>query len=360
MIPYRPVLAFVVATLAINPVAARDRFPLTAALKPVDMSRPSVPDWTLRPGRLVDVGGYRLNIYCMGRGAPTTVLFSGGGWGAIAFSNIQPALSEHGRVCSFDRAGAGFSDLGPLTPDPGQGAREASILLDRAGEKGPFVLAGWSLGGMEARQFAADHPERVAGLVMIDGSPFDEVPLKGDESWYLGSLKLLADCRKDADAGTLRTDPARRSYCARVVNPLDALPQVRAAIGDRVIDPHAYALADYNLRHQPAVFARLRDTRKDFGNLPLRVIVASDHVIAPQPEDKPAALDAISNPALLRFAVKLAGTSQRGKVIIVPGTSHAVHFDRPDEVVATIVDVLDVVRKDKSDRLEAAAISTER
>src|SRR5215472_4578957 len=67
-----------------------------------------------RPGQLVDVGGFRLNLYCMGKGSPTVVFDSGWGDWAPAWSKVQPEIAKWTRACSYDRAGTGFSDPGPM------------------------------------------------------------------------------------------------------------------------------------------------------------------------------------------------------------------------------------------------------
>lgn len=332
----------VLALLASLPLSAaadsRDR-QSTPPLKPVNLANPELPDWAARPGRLIDVGGYRLNLYCQGEGGPTILFFAGGGWGAAGFANIQPALAAHGRVCSYDRAGQGFSDIGPLEPPVDQAIRDAATLMAKAGEKGPFIAVGWSLGGMEARQFATDHPELVAGLVTIDGSSFDEEPLTGDESWYKRSVVMLTDCLNDARSGVLAKDETRRRACARMINPLDRVPAMRAAIGDRVIDPNVFVLNLYNFQHNGARAARLRETRRPFGDIPFRALLASEHVVVPAGKPPLASADAMPNASFVRFAIKVATLSTDGHVVIVPGTTHPIHFDRPDQVVAVIEEV---------------------
>lgn len=329
-----------VAVMAVATAAATARDRRAAPpIKPVNLASPEVPAWVTRPGRLIDVGGYRLNLYCHGRGGPTILFFAGGGWGAAGFANIQPALARHGRVCSYDRAGQGFSDLGPLEPSVDQPVRDAVSLMARAGEAGPLILVGWSLGGMEARQFATDHPDLVAGLVTIDGSSFDEIPLTGKEDWYQRSVTMLLDCQRDARAGVLAKDETRRRACARMINPLDRVPAMRAAIGDRVIDPDVYALNLYTFQHNGARASRLREGRRAFGDIPLRVLLASDHIVVPAGKPPLASADAMPNASFVKFAINVAAMSSDGHVVVIPGTSHPIHFDRPDQVVAVIEDV---------------------
>ena len=122
-------------------------------------------------GRRYDVGGYKLNLYCLGSG-PTVVLFGGFPEGVIDWADtIQPALARSTRACSYDPPGFGWSDPAPSSQEDAPGiARAVHCLLVAAGEKGPYTLVGHSLGGIYARQFAALYPDETAGMVLIDSS----------------------------------------------------------------------------------------------------------------------------------------------------------------------------------------------
>jgi len=122
------------------------------------------------PGDLVDVGGHSLHIYCQGEGSPTVVLEAGLGDGSINFRALQDRLARHTRTCAYDRAGYGWSEPGPAPRDLATIAAELDALLDGAGEAGPYVLAGHSIGGLYALGFASRNPEDVVGIVLIDSS----------------------------------------------------------------------------------------------------------------------------------------------------------------------------------------------
>lgn len=120
------------------------------------------------PGRLVDIDGYRMHLHCTGAGSPTVILESGAGAPTSVWAWVQPAVAERTRVCSYDRAGLGWSDSGPHPRDAASIARELHTLLLVAGERGPFVLAGHSLGGQYALMFAELYVHDTAALVLID------------------------------------------------------------------------------------------------------------------------------------------------------------------------------------------------
>ena len=140
------------------------------------------------PGNLIDIGGFKMHIHCVGQGSPTVILetFSGGtssywGW-------IQPEVAKTTRVCVYDRAGRGWSEPDPEPMTLGRTVRNLHTLLINAGIEGPYVLVGHSIGGIYVRQFAADYPDEVLGMVLLDAAhpyQFERYPemLKGAESY---------------------------------------------------------------------------------------------------------------------------------------------------------------------------------
>ncbi len=120
------------------------------------------------PGRLVDVGGFKLHVNCAGEGSPAVVLDAALGGSSISWSLVQPDVAADTRVCSYDRAGFGWSEAGPMPRTASRIAGELHVLLDRAGVPPPFVLVGHSFGGFVMRIFAGRYRSDVAGLVLVD------------------------------------------------------------------------------------------------------------------------------------------------------------------------------------------------
>lgn len=138
------------------------------------------------PGQLVDVGGYKMHIYCTGEGSPTVILDHVGAANSAQWALIQPVVAAHTRVCAYDRAGFGWSESSSDPQDAAHNAQQLHTLLINAGIDGPFVLVGHSFGANVGRVFAADFPDETVGLVLVDpGKSFHRpgVPEDIDALW---------------------------------------------------------------------------------------------------------------------------------------------------------------------------------
>ncbi len=125
------------------------------------------------PGRLVDVGGYKMHILAEGAGAQPVVWIPGSHDGGLALHVLHSKMAKETRSILFDRPGSGWSDVGPFPRTVELEVEELHTLLHAAGEKGPFVIAAHSLGGFLAQYYADLYPEDVAGLVLLDSAALD-------------------------------------------------------------------------------------------------------------------------------------------------------------------------------------------
>jgi pimeloyl-ACP methyl ester carboxylesterase len=132
----------------------------------IAVERPSHP-----VDALVSVDNGNLHIRCVGSGGTTVLLVAGWGEGGESWGAIEPAISEHARVCSYERFGTGTSDSTASTQTFATQATDLHALLDEAAEPGPYVVVGHSFGGAEAVTFASRYPGEVTGLMLIDASP---------------------------------------------------------------------------------------------------------------------------------------------------------------------------------------------
>jgi pimeloyl-ACP methyl ester carboxylesterase len=152
------------------------------------------------PGNLIDVGGFKMHIYCEGTGSPTVILETLSGGTSSYWGWVQPEVAKETRVCVYDRAGRGWSETDPEPQSLVRTVRNLHTLLENANIVGPYVLVGHSIGGIYVRQFAAEYPEEVAGMALVDASnphQFDRYPemLKENESYMQFAKHLPAFAR---------------------------------------------------------------------------------------------------------------------------------------------------------------------
>jgi len=121
------------------------------------------------PGRLVEMGGYRIHLTDSGKGGPTVVVIHGAGESSFSWVHVAREVAPFARVVTYDRPGLGGSDPGPA-PDATRSTAELHTLLAEAGLPGPYVLVGHSLGGVIARLYAIRYPDEVAGMVLVDST----------------------------------------------------------------------------------------------------------------------------------------------------------------------------------------------
>jgi pimeloyl-ACP methyl ester carboxylesterase len=143
-----------------------------------------------RPGGLVSVGDHQLHIYCTGKGSPAVILEAPAAGLSAAWAEVQRRLSATTRVCSYDRAGLGWSESGDRRFEAARVPVELQTLLARAGEPGPFVVAGQGLGAAFARMYAARSDNAAAALVLIDPPPADAE--RSQPGWIVPASPWLA------------------------------------------------------------------------------------------------------------------------------------------------------------------------
>jgi pimeloyl-ACP methyl ester carboxylesterase len=120
------------------------------------------------PGRLISVGDHRLHLLCKGSAGPAVVIEQGAGELSKFWWPVQDEIAKFAQVCTYDRAGYGWSEPGALGKTVEDRTQELHTLLSNAGVQGPFILVAHSYGGLIVRAYAQEYPGQVAGLVLVD------------------------------------------------------------------------------------------------------------------------------------------------------------------------------------------------
>jgi pimeloyl-ACP methyl ester carboxylesterase len=276
------------------------------------------------PGRLVDVGGFRMYILATGKGSPTVVLDSGSGGTSLDWANIQAELAKTTRVCSYDRAGHGWSDAGRHAHSLANIAQDLDALLRISNEHGPFVLVGHSLGGLYANYFARRYPDQVAGMVLVDAAPpeiYDELPVKLNlENRRMLQRRYLSALFGLMRLGILREEPESETELGRMRSILSLRPGFwRESLKQ-------------NRNLGPGV-SRVVESAGPFPDIPLVVITPAK---APWLESIRADLPE----KWLAGQQRLAGLSPRGRLVVVKNASHDLLADAPQVIIQAVKEVI--------------------
>jgi pimeloyl-ACP methyl ester carboxylesterase len=203
-----------------------------------------------RPGGLVDAGGHQLHIHCTGKGSPIVILEAAAGSMSAAWAWVQPEVARVTRVCSYDRAGLGWSEAGDGRYLPARVPEELRVLLDRANEIGPVVLVGHEAGALFARMYAAQFSSNTAALVLIDDPTTEPTPsgptLVSAWPWLarIGLLRLsnrlpaLAQGLPGDAGGAMGAFLNRPDHLTRAALELSQLPALEDAARSAVLPPN--------------------------------------------------------------------------------------------------------------------------
>ncbi len=285
-------------------------------------------------GRMVDIGGYRLNINCTGSGSPTVILDSGLGEPARSWIGVQAEVERSTRVCSYDRAGYGESDPGPQPRSSLQIARELHALLQRAQVLGPYVLVGHSFGGYNVRVYAGLYPNEVSGVVLVDSSHEDQdrfEPASAREEArglqklapfvpllrFFGVLRLRDKFQPTTMTGSKLSPAVMQEVSALRLRP-DFLPTV---------------LREYALL--PILSASQVRSAGDLGDLPLMVLTAGQAT-----DNGSSDSDGFRKAWLDELQPSLRKLSRRGRQVIVEDSDHEIPYKDPGAIVRAIQSVL--------------------
>jgi pimeloyl-ACP methyl ester carboxylesterase len=280
-----------------------------------------------RSGQLFDVGGYRMHIDCSGEGSPTVILESGLGDSSLSWRKVQPEIAKFTRVCSYDRAGLGYSDSSSQPRTSKVIAGELHALLKAAGVPPPYVLVGHSMGGFDVRLFAGLYRSEVSGMVLVDSSHPDQ------ENRFPPELRNME--------GSWLREAEFLEYTApfgvpRLLGLCDPDPVQRAAE------------CNYHSAHEGVAelkefseSAAQTSSSGSLGDMPLAVL---SHDPDKPSADLPADLAKPTNEAWEKMQEEMAHLSTRGTQAIAKNSSHYIQIDRPDVVIDAIRNIVELAR----------------
>jgi pimeloyl-ACP methyl ester carboxylesterase len=304
------------------------------------------------PGTLVDIGGLRLHLHCSGEGSPTIVLDAALGASSLSWSLVQPELAKVSRVCSYDRAGLGWSEPGPMPRTADRITDELRALLARAAVPPPFVFVGHSFGGFIGLIFARRFRAETAGLVLVDPAhaedwvtpaPKEQVQIDrgvrlcryGALTARIGLARIVATLVSFGQIRTARVlvrIASRRGLSRQdeaILAPVRKLPrELRPSLAQFWSQPHFFeALGSQIASVCVSAGQVLEATAGGYGDLPLITISSTD----------PGAYR-------LRQQDALATLSTRGRHIVASQSGHWIPLDQPEVVIDAIKDVVAAAR----------------
>jgi pimeloyl-ACP methyl ester carboxylesterase len=278
-------------------------------------------------GRLFDVGGFKMHIDCTGEGGPTVILNAGLGDTYLSWRKVQPEIAKFVRVCSYDRAGLGYSDSSSRPRTSQVIAEELHTLLQAAKVAPPYILVGHSLGGYEVRLFASLYRNEVAGMVLVDASHPDQM------NRFPPDLKNMAATQVREDEFLEFTMPLG---VPRLLALCDEEPLQRAA-----------ECNFHSLRESAAELKSFSESAAQtaasgtLGDMPLAVLSHDpDKPSASLPPD----LAKPTNDAWEKMQEELSHLSTRGAQMIAKNSGHDIQSDRPELVIGAVRSVVEQVR----------------
>src|SRR5579862_4743382 len=280
------------------------------------------------PGKLVDVAGKKMHINCMGEAGPTVILNSGLGDTYLSWHKVQPEIAKFARVCSYDRAGLGYSDASSEPRTSKVIAEQLHALLQAAQVPPPYILVGHSMGGYDVRLYASLYRSEVAGMVLVDASHPDQEnrfppELKGMEGSWQREAEFL--------------EYTMPFGVPRILGFCDEDPIVRAA--ECNWQTARESVAEMKAFSESA--AQVAATGS-LGDMPLVVLSHDpDKHSSELPEDiaKP------TNDAWEKMQEELAHLSTLGTQVIARNSGHYIQLDRPDVVIDAVRRVVDETKQ---------------
>jgi pimeloyl-ACP methyl ester carboxylesterase len=286
----------------------------------------------LPPGQWTDINDYSLHIYCTGEGSPTVVLEAGLNDFHVTWARVQPEVAQSTRVCSYDRAGLGWSQPSPNPRTSSVMAEELHTLLRNTGIEEPYILVGHSFGGIVVRSFARQYPSVVAGMVLVD-SAYEEQTSRLPLLWDAAE-ELIAQFRTLSFMSTSGLMALSPTSIPNRRLPEDAYRQYQAVLAttDYFNGAIAETSAFYSATPQPKPMS--------LGDLPLVVL---RHGIPDAAVDKGTQQIQFEQ-EWARMQDELARLSSNSRQIIAGQSGHYIQLDQPEIVIDSILELIRTAR----------------
>lgn len=280
------------------------------------------------PGQLVDAGGFKLHIHCVGERGPSVVMDAGLNEFSVQWAGIQSEVAKFARACVYDRAGLGWSEMGSPPRTSEMMVKELHTLLGNAGIAAPYLLVGHSFGGMNMRLYTQRYPSEVRGMVLVDAA-HEQQPLRipGLQTAAAQLIEQFETLARFTSLGLLALSPG--DIPARGLSGA-ALAQYRALLAST----RYFEAAIMETQGLDTSFAQVRDAKLGtFGTLPLRVLSRG----------QPDFLQGVSDADNLHYQqvwkemqLELAALSANGRQIVATQSAHYIHLTEPQLVIDAI------------------------
>lgn len=291
------------------------------------------------PGKLYDIGGYKLHAKVTGQGTVTVVMDAGLMNTHLTWVTVESQIAKFAQVLTYDRAGYAWSDAGPEPRSSAQIALELHNLLAAADIQPPYVLVGHSMGGINVRTFASQYPQEVAGMVLIDSSHEDQINRIPDEASQMLTINILAAM---APVGLARLLLPGLMF-DNLKDPVEVIALRPSVAAKSLSTKHIFTMRDeYSAFEQR--LGDLPSVPPSFGDKPLIVITHDTQTTQTKDMSNAEYTEIIAwNRIWDELQAELAATSSKSKLVIAKGSEHMVHVDRPDLVIDAIQLVVEQV-----------------
>ena len=298
------------------------------------------------PGQMVDVGGYRLHIHCQGEGSPTVVIEAGLGEFSVNWGPVRQEVAKFTRVCTYDRAGLGWSERSPKSRTAQNVVEELHSLLTNTGIEGPYVLVGHSIGGLYVRLYAHEYPDEVVGMVLVDASHeeqnlrFPEAHRQAEDEYLQQFVSALRLPQILSTVGILAQSP--ENYPAQALPPLPPGTE-KTYVALLAIDSRFFETLIEEAASVKETFAMVRAAQiGSLGDIPL-VVLTHGLSTVPDPlglsDEEAQQAEAVWD----ELQAELAALSSSGEQVIAEESGHLVHIDQPELVIDAIRQVVEAV-----------------